>query len=99
MTFKEGQKVVCVDARSLGYCKYPLQKGKIYTVASNYSCACGSRQISIVEQPEVLTMLCGCYRTAVRRQSYYNWRFIPLDLLTNFISLPSHQKSPNKIEA
>jgi hypothetical protein len=98
MEFKTGQKVVCINPTCTRYCKYPLKKGAIYTVDGFYQCECGSRQVSISEKPAVLTMYCGCSRSANRRQTYYNWRFIPLELLTNFISLPSQSKTPQKPE-
>jgi hypothetical protein len=89
MTFKIGQKVVCINATCNSYRgNRPLQKGRVYTVDGNYTCGCGSKQVSITERPEVLIMHCGCSRRSVRRQTYYNWRFMPLDLLTKFISIP-----------
>lgn len=90
MTFKIGQSVVCINATCNSYRgNGPLKKGRIYTIDGYYSCGCGSKQVSISERPEVLTMHCGCSHTSVRRQTYYEWRFMPLDLFINFISLPA----------
>jgi len=88
MIFKNGQKVICVRGTSKANCNCSLRKGAVYTVESPYQCACGSHQVALKEIPEVLLMRCACSHTANRRQTYYNWRFIPLDLLTNFISAP-----------
>ena len=89
MTYKIGQQVVCINATCNSYCgNRPLKKGRIYTIDGFYTCGCGSTQVSISERPEVLNMHCRCSHSSVRRQTYYEWRFMPLDLFNMFISMP-----------
>ena len=91
MIFEKTQKVVCINATCKTYCRYPLKKGAIYTISGLYQCECGSLQVALVEYPEVLNMHCGCSRVSERRQTYYEWRFMPLDLFTNFIAIPEEK--------
>ena len=78
MKFTIGQKIVCVNARYNSFCAFPLKKGEIYTVSGFYKCECGSDQLFLQETLRVILMACSCHRTSTRRQSYYNWRFRPL---------------------
>jgi len=88
MIYKKDQQVVCINDSFTSYCRYPLTKGGIYTVHSLFQCECGSIQVTLLEYPEILNMRCGCSLSANRRQSYYEWRFMPLDLFNMFISMP-----------
>ena len=97
MTYKEGQKVVCVDPTCKTYCRYPLKKGAIYTIHGHYQCTCGSLQVALEEYQEVLNMHCGCSRISHRRQTYYEWRFMPLDLFTNFIAIPTVKSEDQEV--
>lgn len=92
MNFKTGQKVVCVNDSFISYCAYPIRKAVVYTVAGFYRCACGSNQVTLAERPCTINMICRCNRISNRRQSYYDWRFMPLDFLDNIIELPAVNK-------
>lgn len=81
MKFEFGQRVICVNDNFMSYCRYPVKKGSIYTIHGFYQCACGSHQVTLVEIPFLISMQCKCHRTLFRRQSYYNWRFVPLQSL------------------
>jgi len=92
MNFKTGQKVVCINDQFRSYCAYPIKKGVIYTIDGFYMCACGSSQVTLAERPCTINMKCRCSRISNRRQSYYDWRFVPLELLENIIEFPSEKK-------
>ncbi len=94
MKFEIGQKVLCLDDHFSTYCAYPVKKGSIYTINGFYECACGSHQVNLIEFQPVIKMRCKCQRTIYRRQSFYSWRFIPLDYFDGFITF-----SDNKQEA
>jgi hypothetical protein len=94
MEFKPGQRVICVNDQYRSYSRYPVTKGMVYTIHSNYQCPCGSRQVTLMEFPGRTPMGCRCPRTSNRRPSYYNWRFIPLDLYLNIMSLTSDISEP-----
>ncbi len=98
MDFKTGQKVVCVNDHFRSYCPYPVKKGLTYTIDGFFLCPCGSRQVTLKEKPFSLEMRCGCGRISYRRQSYYSWRFIPIDLLTNFLHLTDKKLFPAEIQ-
>lgn len=89
MNFKAGQKVLCILDQYNSYCKFPLKRGSVYTVNGFYKCACGSLQITLAEITGVTKMGCRCHRTSVRRQSYFIWRFIPMEYFEAFISSSS----------
>lgn len=89
MEFKEVQKVLCVNDHYRSYCRYPLKKESIYTIHGFYQCTCGSHQVTLMEIPDVVNMECRCHRTSIRKQSYYNWRFIPLEYSEIFDELSS----------
>ena len=97
MTYKKGQKVVCVDPSCKTFCRYPLKKGAIYTIDSQYQCECGSPQVALKEYQDVLNMHCGCSRISHRRQTYYEWRFMPLDIFTNFIAIPAVKSEDQEV--
>ena len=78
MNFKFNQKLVCVHDNYKSYCAFPLKKGKVYTVQGFHKCQCGSFQINLKEVEPVVLMRCGCGAVSMRRQSYYYWRFRPL---------------------
>jgi hypothetical protein len=45
-------------------------------------------------------MRCRCFRTSYRRQSYFNWRFIPIEYFEKLISLSSDKEEmQEKVEA
>lgn len=94
--FKIGQKVVCINARYYNGSIYPLTKGKIYTVYGFYTCDCGSEQIYLEEIPDVVTILCLCNRTGVRRHSYYAFRFRPLQYYDAYNELFQNKKEQGK---
>ena len=89
MKLKTGQKVLCVNDHYNSYCKYPLIKGSIYTIHGLYQCHCGSPQVTLKEFPDEVNMKYKCPRTSERRQSYYNWRFIPLEYFEKFVKQSS----------
>ena len=96
MNFRTGQKVVCVNDHFVRYCSYPIKKGVIYTIDGFYKCRCGSYQLTLRERSVFIDMICKCNRISYRRQSYYSWRFIPLDLFDNIIDLENN-KFPDEI--
>ena len=96
MKFHRGQKVLCVNDRFRSYCSYPVIKGVVYTISDLYACDCGSSQVTLFEKPFMSTMKCGCGRVAERRQSYYSWRFIPLEYFEKFIGWTEKEKEPEK---
>ncbi len=97
MNYRPGQRLVCVNDRFSSYCSHPIIKGTVYTVHENYRCACGSKQVTLFERPYINDMRCGCGRIANRRQSYYNWRFLPFDYFEQFIDLSDEEKIPGEI--
>ncbi len=92
MNFRVGQKVLCVNDKYGTYCAYPLKKGSVYTIHGFYKCPCGSQQVTLMEITGIINMGCRCDRTSTRRQSYFNWRFIPLEYFENLISISSHKE-------
>jgi hypothetical protein len=78
MEFTIGQKIVCIDARYKTFCAFPLKKGKIYTVSGFFKCECSSEQLFLHGISQFVRMGCACNRTSLRRQSYFTWRFKPL---------------------
>lgn len=88
MKFEFGQKVVCIN-NHFNYGQSRLKKGYIYTIEGFYICPCGSNQVTLVEIPDIISMRCKCHRTLIRRQSYYNWRFVPLEFSEIAFELPS----------
>jgi hypothetical protein len=97
MNFRTGQKVICVNDQFKRYCAYPIKKGVIYTIDGFYKCPCGSEQVTLREKNAFIDMICKCDRLSYRRQSFYSWRFIPLEMLENFISLSDKKKDPERI--
>jgi len=93
MNFHAGQKVLCVNDYFRTYCAYPIKKGLVYTIHGFYRCVCGSDQVTLMEIPFSTYMGCRCHRTISRRQSYFTWRFIPLDYFEKFIDLSSDRKA------
>ena len=91
MSFEAGQKVMCVNDHYKSYSRYPVNKGTIYTIHGHYRCPCGSRQVTLEEFPGETLMGCRCPRTNNRRSSYYDWRFIPLDLFDSIVELSSEK--------
>jgi hypothetical protein len=91
MKFESGQKVICINDHYESYSRYPVKKGTVYTIYSNYVCPCGSRQVTLNEYPGRTLMGCRCHRTSRRRSSYYSWRFMPLDLLHNMLEMSSEK--------
>jgi hypothetical protein len=89
MNFNTGQKVLCVNDHFGSYCAYAIRKGLIYTIHGFYKCDCGSDQVTLKEVPVFINMGCRCFRTSYRRQSYFSWRFMPLDYFEKFIDLSS----------
>lgn len=98
MNYEAGQKVVCINATWKGYCRYPLKKGAVYTVHSNYRCTCGSRQIAFMEYADVLNVVCCCSQIISRRQTYYEWRFMPLDLFKEIMSMPEDKTEEKEVQ-
>ena len=92
MNFRAGQKVLCVNDHYTSYCAYPLKKGSVYTIDGFYRCSCGSSQVTLMEIPEVTNMGCRCHLTSVRRQSYFTWRFIPLEYFEKLIDVSQDKK-------
>ena len=99
MRFYIGQKVLCVNERFGSYCSHPVKKGLVYTIHGFYKCGCGSDQVTLFERPYINSMKCGCGRLATRRQSYYNWRFIPLQYFEKFIGWAEKETTNNKVTA
>jgi len=98
MQFEAGQKIVCINANWKGYCRYPLTKGAVYTVHSTYRCTCGSRQIALREYAAVLNVVCCCSQIITRRQTYYEWRFVPLDLFEEIIAIPKEKAEEKEVQ-
>ena len=96
MGFHIGQKVLCVNDRFRSFCSYPVKKGLVYTVQGLYRCECGSHQVVLFEKPYMSEMQCGCGRIENRRQSYYNWRFIPLEYFEKLIGWSERIENPDK---
>jgi hypothetical protein len=96
MNFKKGQKVYCVNGSYNSYCIHPIKKGSVYTIHGWYYCLCGSSQVTLKEFPDSTKMGCRCHRTSVRRQTFYSWRFIPLDMLKDFVAV-SRAKEKTKV--
>ena len=88
MKFKIGQKVLCVDDH-FNYGQSRLTQGSIYTIIGFYLCPCGSNQVTLLEIPDVLSMRCKCHHTSIRKQTYYNWRFVPLEYFEKFEEISS----------
>jgi hypothetical protein len=99
MKFQRGQKVVCINDRFSSYCSHPVIKGRVYTIQGSYRCVCGSNQVTLFEKPYNTYMKCGCGRVSERRQSYYNWRFLPLEYFENYVSLSSKKNIPEELIA
>ena len=78
MNFQILQKVLCIN-NDFNYGPSHLIKGSVYTIDGFYLCPCGSHQVTLLEIQDITNMRFKCDRTRLRRQSYYNWRFIPLD--------------------
>jgi len=87
MNFKTGQKVLCVNDHFRTYCAFPVVKGTVYTISGTFKCECGSSQVILKERPLKIDMNCRCGFFSFRRQSFYDWRFIPLTYFERFISL------------
>ena len=85
MNFKPGQKVLCVNDHFRTYCTFPVVKGTVYTISGTYTCACGSSQVILKERPLKIDMNCRCGFVSCRRQSFYDWRFIPIEYFERFI--------------
>jgi hypothetical protein len=83
---------MCVNNHFRSYCAYPIRKGVVYTIDGFYKCACGSNQVTLVEKPSAIDMNCRCNRISYRRQSYYEWRFIPFEYFENIIEFSSDKK-------
>lgn len=99
MTFRTGQKVLCVNDYFRSFCAYPIRNGLIYTINGFYKCDCGSDQVTLIEIPWSINMGCECSRTSYRRQSYFNWRFLPLDYFEKFIDLSNNNDEfPDELE-
>lgn len=96
MNLKVGQKVLCILDHYRSYCSYPVKKGSIYTIHGYYECPCGSQQVTLKEIIGVTNMGCKCNLTSYRRQSYYTWRFIPLNYFEIFKSLSWDKKEFSK---
>lgn len=79
-----GDKVVCKYPKRSFSCPNPLVKGEIYTVAGIYVCQCSSVQICLEEADYDISMICKCGREEWRRQSYYAWRFQPLQYYNTY---------------
>lgn len=100
MNFRTGQRVLCINDKYRTYCRYPLKKGLVYTVDGFYRCSCGSLQIMLAEIPGVTNMGCRCNRTTVRRQSYFVWRFIPMEYFEGYLDLScDNEKKSGKKDA
>lgn len=99
MNFRVGQRVLCINDRYRSYCRFPLKKGSVYTVNGFYTCACGSLQVTLSEIKGETNMGCRCHRTSVRRQSFFIWRFIPMEYFEAFISSSSgtEKKTVSKV--
>lgn len=91
-----GQRLLCVNDHFNSYCAYPVKKGLVYTIDGFYKCPCGSDQVTLEERKAMIDMICKCNRLSYRRQSYYSWRFIPLELFDNFIYLSYKEKTPEE---
>ncbi len=91
MNFEAGQKVMCVNDHYKSYSRYPVTKGTVYTIHGHYHCPCGSHQVTLLEFPDRTLMGCRCPREVSRRSSYYNWRFIPLDLYYSIMELTTEE--------
>jgi hypothetical protein len=96
MNFEVGQKVLCVNDHFGSYCAYPVFKDDIYTIHDLYQCPCGSRQVTLEEVPGRTVMGCKCTRTSERRQSYYDWRFIPLTYFECLLEPSVSKRKPEK---
>jgi hypothetical protein len=83
MMFQVGQKVLCINDH-FSYCRYPLKEGLVYTIHGFYQCACGSHQVTLIEIPYTVNMGCRCHMSSIRRQSYYIWRFVPLEYFEEY---------------
>jgi hypothetical protein len=96
MSFRVGQKVLCVNDHYHSYCRYPVKKGSVYTIHGFYRCSCGSLQVTLVEFPGETLMHCRCPLVSERRQSYYIWRFIPLEYFEKFIGFSTEKQEDRK---
>ncbi|MBN1132133.1 MAG: hypothetical protein JXR52_08660 [Bacteroidales bacterium] len=80
MNFRTGQKVICVNDRFNRKPVHAVKAGEIYYINGFYSCpSCQSLQFSLFEFPFYTLMGCKCGLTLERRQTFYAWRFVPLD--------------------
>ena len=89
MSYKIGQKVLCVDDRFDRQPVYAVKIGEVYTIKGFYNCpSCGSLQFILFEFPLHTLMGCKCGHTMDRRQSFYAWRFVPLEDQENTAEVP-----------
>ena len=93
MKFYPGQKVLCVNDYFFPRCAYPIRKGSVYTISGFYKCVCGSDQVTLTGIPDdAILMGCRCGRTSMRPQTYYSWRFIPIEYFEAFIGFSEVNK-------
>lgn len=94
MKFRSGQKVLCVNDHFNAPCGNRVKKGHIYTVQGYYKCPCGSRQVALIEYPAHTPMSCRCPGITYRRQTFYEWRFIPIEYFEMFLGASKNQDHP-----
>jgi hypothetical protein len=93
MKFYSGQKVLCVNDHFNPPCAYMIRKGSEYIIRGFYKCTCGSDQVTLVGIPDnPISMICRCGRISTRPQTYYSWRFIPIEYFESFICNSSEKQ-------
>lgn len=83
MSFKVGQKVVCVDAthHDASKLKAPLKNGEIYNVSLVVNCSCGAHIIGVgISKKTGMKQYCYCGNQIKSNQWHHTaTRFRPLD--------------------
>lgn len=81
MKFRKGQMVRCVnDGFNNRPPAYKVTIGAVYTVEDTYQCpVCNSEQNILFEFPLHTSMGCRCPNTTYMRQTFYAWRFEPVE--------------------
>jgi len=92
MSYRIGQKLLCIDDRFDHRPTHAVKAGEVYTLTGFYYCpACQSPQFTLSEFPFTTRMRCGCGHTRERRQTFYAWRFVPLEEQENVAEVPEEE--------
>lgn len=96
----EGQKVVCVNAKSASNWKYnPLNDGSIYVVAGTRNCVCGVVALDIGIPSYYIGVRCACgSETSDGIWLFRDTRFRPLDTLEEQIERIESESAPVELE-